>query len=105
MRACPSENNAAKMAEARRKTPSELAEARLTRLEDRMGKLTSRIKQLEKQFETNVDAIRKEVEAVRASYFKELAHTIHGTEPPPAIKAPEPSSEPPTLPQPGRSKL
>lgn len=88
------------MAPRREKTQSEILLERFGRLEDRVGKLTSRIKVLE----TDVKKVHEEMGAVRDSYFKELAHALHGTEPPPAIKAPEPSSEPPTLPRPERSK-
>lgn len=71
------------------------------RLESRVSKLTSRVKVLE----TELKRVISELSKVRESYFKELAHALHGTEPPPAIKAPEPSSEPPTLPRPERPKL
>lgn len=77
------------------------------RLESRVSKLTSRVKVLETDLKKALSEIKSavdEVNAVKSSYFKELARTMHGTEPPPAIVAPEPSSEPPTQPQPGHSK-
>lgn len=77
------------------------------RLESRVSKLTSRVKVLETDLKKALSEIKSavdEVNAVKSSYFKELARTMHGTEPPPAILAPEPSSEPPTQQQPGRPK-
>lgn len=75
-------------------------EKRFERLENRVGKLTSRTKMLEtelKKTNTSLETATKELEEVRVSYFKNLAHAIHGTEPPPAIEAP--SSGQPTQPQ------
>jgi len=39
--------------------------------------------------EKEANAIRQEMNELRGSYLKELARTVHGTEPPPAISAPE----------------